>query len=503
MTSLHLASPTRLQIRDLIEGSMDRRKIEATLKYRDLRAVFAWKKFNNSAYAKDALKARCSDDAEYEETVEKMKAAQNRTCLLPDDETYAGLAPRLRQMLNCELTSDVEYPESELLAWHDQPKNTLRPYQRQAVDALIEARHGGIELATGLGKSTILLYLVKELGLKTVVMCPSRSIASQLLDDFQAALGKKRVGMFGDGKHDASKLVTIAISNSLALVDETSEHWEAFQAVKVFAVDESHLTPADTLQKVCFGLMANAPYRFFVSATQLRNDGLGVVLEGITGQIVMRMTAREGIQAGWLAVPNFVMIPFSGVADSTGYLKTYSDVTRTHRFHLVNNKPLHKLAAQLANRSVDALGAKTLIMIDELPQFQHLLPHLRHKVGFAHAATGDARKKIPAGYEKSDVKKLVAAFNAGEINVLVGTSCVATGTDFTTVGHIIDLSGGASEIALRQRIGRGTRRPPGKNSFNYTDFDLFNVPDLHRHADTRRVIYRDIWMEPQIVNIRA
>jgi hypothetical protein len=62
--------------------------------------------------------------------------------------------------------------------------------------------------------------------------------------------------------------------------------WEKLSKAQVFIADESHMTPAKTLQEVCFGLLKHAPYRFFFSATQMRGDGLGLLLEGIVGKIV-------------------------------------------------------------------------------------------------------------------------------------------------------------------------------------------------------------------------
>jgi superfamily II DNA or RNA helicase len=493
MIILRTYSPCRTRIEGLPPaGCRERLQVESALSYKDKKAVFALKRFKNSAWLRQNIIESRGEEA-YLEELRKLKEQQNGSCLLSGDETYSGLGPRLQSILGCQLINEVEYPDRELIPWDNQPKNALRDYQREAVEKLLAARHGAVELATGLGKSTIILYLVKALGLPTVVMAPSRSIANQLYADFRYALGGKRVGFFGDGKKDCSKLVTIAIAASLVRVDPGSQHWEAFQKKQVFIADESHLTPAATLQQVCFGLLANAPYRLFFSATQMRNDGLDVVLEGITGPVTMRMSTREGIDGGFLAKPHFRVVPVESEDDYRS-----QDIMRLHRHHFVNNRRLAKAAATLANMTVDRLKTPCLILIDELPQFSHILPHLRHKVALAHAADGKkAKEDIPAGYQSSDVDALVKDFNAGNLPILVGTSCVSTGTDFTKVGHVIYMVGGGSEIALRQAIGRGTRKPEGKSSFIFTDFDVVDVPELHRQADARRMVYADIW-EPAV-----
>jgi superfamily II DNA or RNA helicase len=499
MTVLRTYSPCRTRIEGLPPaGSKERLQVESALSYRDKKAVFALKRLKNSSWLRQSIIESKGEEA-YLEELRRLKAEQDGSCLLENDETYSGLASRLQGILGCQLINEVEYPDRELIPWESQPKNTMRPYQKEAVQRLLQARHGAVELATGLGKSTIILYLVKSLGLPTVVMAPSRSIAGQLYADFKYALGAKRVGFFGDGKKDCNKLVTIAIAASLVRVEPGTPQWEAFQKKQVFVADESHLTPAATLQQVCFGLLAQAPYRLFFSATQMRNDGLDVVLEGITGPVTMRMSTREGIEGGFLAKPHFRI---AAVESEDDYRS--SDIMRLHRHHVVNNRYMAKAAASLANLTIDHLKTPCLILIDELPQFTHILPHLRHKVALAHAADPKkAKEEIPSGYQTCNVDALVKAFNAGDLPILVGTSCVSTGTDFTKVGHVIYLVGGSSEIALRQAIGRGTRKPEGKFSFIFTDFDVVDVPELHRQADARRAVYADIWEPAKEVKINV
>lgn len=502
MTEIVIKEPTLARIIGLKES--DRSTLVSAMKYRDLKKYYEYQRIIHSRRMLQALRESCLDEDEYHSRIQELRDSQHQTVLMDGDIVPAGLAPRVAELLGCSISNSVKYPEGRMFPWNEAPKNKPRPYQVEAIDRLIEARHGAIELATGLGKSTILLYLTKRLGLSSVIMCPSISIASQLYADFTQALGSKRVGLYGDGKKVCNRMVTIAIAASLAQVPVGSADWKTFQSKDLFAVDESHQTPATTLKHVCYGLMANAAYRLFVSATQLRGDGTGIVLEGITSTVVMRMSAREGIDAGWLARPRFKMLSVSGVVGDDGSLYSNRDVNRVQQHHIVKNPSVHKLAALLANKTYNALRASTLIIIDEIPQFASLLPHLQHKVAFAHSVKDKERlEKIPPAYRKSDVVSLVKAFNAGEFPVLVGTSAITTGTDFTTVGHIVDMMGGASETSVRQRVGRGTRRPPGKESFSYTDFDFANVPELHRHADARREIYADIYEDAQEIDMMS
>jgi superfamily II DNA or RNA helicase len=326
---------------------------------------------------------------------------------------------------------------------------------------------------TGLGKSRILLDLAHHLGLKTIIVAPSASILTQLIKDFSRYLGERYVGQYGDGKKKFDRLITIATFQSLTRLEPGDEAWEELSKCEVFMVDESHLCPAATLEKVCMGLARNAKYRFFVSATQVRGDGSGIVLKGIVGEIVYSMTVAEGVDQGFLAKPNFKMIrvvsddPFESI-----------DVTKMTRKHHYYNPKIIKTAADIANKAVAHLGHKVLIQVEEIAQFQHLLRHLEFDPRFAHGAAKsdpDLREKLPEKYWASDPAKLADQFNNEEFPILVGTSCISVGTDLRTPQTIINLMGGCSPIGIPQAVGRGTRRHTfldgsRKTSFNFVDF---------------------------------
>jgi superfamily II DNA or RNA helicase len=441
--------------------------------------------------------------------------AERKKCLLFEDDvglwTYSGLAHKLPALVGGAFPATTLYdlPPSKVMPYANLPRFKDRPYQTESVEALLEhAGEGpvGIELPTGAGKSTVIRKLLKELALGAVVMAPSTSIALQLFSDLVYYFGARYVGLYGDGKKQYDKLFVVGIDDSLSKVEPGSPAWKAFQAKSVFIADESHLTPATSLQRVCFGMLKNAPYRFFVSATQMRNDGLDLVLDGITGRIVYRKTARELIDAGYLSKPIFKMVKlhsYSGVRSQ--------DPNRMTREHLYYNPIVNRVAADLANKFVSEMKRPTIILIEELEQFRELLPHFKHVAKFAHAPLDKAKKElVPEAYWADKHTDLVQAFNRGEIPILVGTSCIATGTDIQVAEAGIYLMGGKSEIKVKQGVGRETRGGTagtvmnpwtGKQKINciHVDFDVLPFGDdvdgfaPHRHADARRDIYASIY----------
>lgn len=452
----------------------------------------------------------------------KLLEHQLKACILftndrGEQKTYSGLARDLAQELGIEKVElQVKYPEPDPMSWAVVPKFNPRYFQSEMESALLQAKHGAVSVGTGLGKSRSIMDLLHDIGLRSCVMAPTQSIAHQLHEEFCRHLGKKNVGLYGDGKHEIGKLVTVAIGASLTRIEPASDAWKWFRECDVFIVDESHLVPSKTLEKVCMRLFAKAAYRFFFSATQTRMDGTEKVLKGITNAIVYEKSVRSGVEEGFLAQPKFKMIRVESDSDFCS-----GDVQKLTREHLFKNPKVLDRACDIANKAVSLLGHQVLIMVDELDQFQMLEARLKHEVRFAHGQdnTADAKKKLPQDYWRSNPVKLVEAFNAREFPILVGTSCINTGTDIKTVETCLMLAGGKSDIAVPQTVGRCTRggangtpvlRADGqqKTACNFVDFaprlrtqdyndygdtDDAKMSPIFRHAIARAEIYKSIY----------
>lgn len=443
-----------------------------------------------------------------------------KACILHTGEsgelsTYSGLAEDLAQELGISgVERLVRYPAPNPIPWSVVPKFKPRSFQTEMEAALLKAGHGAVSVGTGLGKSRSIMDLLHELGLRAVVMAPSQSIARQLYGEFTQHLGKKYVGLYGDGRHDLGKLITVCIGASLTRVEPGSDAWSWFNEAEVFIVDESHLVPARTLEKVCMQLVARARYRFFFSATQTRMDGTEKVLKGITGPIVFEKSVRSGIEEGYLASLNFKMVR---VRSNSSFHSM--DVQKMTQEHLYKNSDVLDRACDIANKAVKLLGHQVLILVDELDQFPMIQARLHHEAGFAHGQdnSADAKKKLPREYWRSDPVALVDSFNAREFPTLVGTSCINIGTDIKSVETCLFLAGGKSDIAVPQSVGRCTRGGPlgvpvprldgrQKTSCNFVDFAVMvsnehyqdgdtegKMSPVYRHAIARSEIYKSIY----------
>jgi len=483
MNGLILSTPTKLRL-NFPDEVID--SVRKHLTFRDSAAQFAYTRFKNNRWY-----ANQHGPEAFQEELNRLKALIVVELIFEDDQglyTYSGLRDYLRPFLG-ETRNDVSYPESKPLAYMGTSQK-MRPYQEVAVEALMMARHGAIESATGTGKTRCIQELIKRHGLRSVVVTPSTSIARQIYKNFKNIFGVKKVGLFGDGRHDLGKQITVGIAASLTRVEPRTEVAKFFAGVEVLIFDESHTIPSETFKKVCLGVLESAPYRYFVSATQIRNDGKDRLLAALTGPIVFDYPLVRAVNEGFLSKPNFYI---HRVSTDTNF---YSDDTlEMMRAHIYNNKILHAIAADLANKFVSLCGHQVLILIENITQFSLLIPHLKHETRFVHGGlTAKNKDSVDSRFHKADVETSVDDFNANKFPILVGTSCVGVGTDFKGVNTIIYLQGGKSEIKVSQAVGRGTRMVDGKFEFNFVDFDVdVDCPALRKQVMVRKKIYDSLY----------
>lgn len=437
---------------------------------------------------RDGWQAR-ADELKKEMTVCLVYKVDGKICVRP------GSIPYIQKKFP---DTTVEYDDNYLklfqkpkpFPWYKKIPFDLYPYQKESIEKLIGERHGNVQLCTGAGKSAIILTIARNLGLKTVVATPSVSIFTEMLDKFEKHLGKSSVGALGDGKKRLGKLFTVAISKSLTNLKPGTPEFKEISSAQVLLVDESHLWGASTLDDVCHNLFANVPYRMFFSGTQTRGDGSEKLLQSIIGQTVVTLTTEEAIKGGYICDHEFRIVPVKTTAP--GYVS--DDPLNMKRKHFLHNDNIAQFIAKLANSAFQARGERTLILVDEIEQIYRLIPHLT--IPYV-CATGDNRKDLGG----LDAQEAVEKFNRGEAGVLIGTSCISTGTNIFPTHHTANWQGGSSEIKTKQgAVGRSVRKLEGSGYEKYHapkkksiiwDFRVIAVDSQEKQLKDRIGFYQD------------
>ena len=443
-------SPTKAIVRNLDEDT--REKVTKALSYRNTSIGFQISKH---------LKNRWFKEKNPVEWAAHLKVLNSKAgdCLLKHDGKDHWIRPGSIPYLHKHTTSvvnEVQYPEFKPLKWKKTPDFEPFPYQAESIKRLMAVKHGNVSLPTGCGKSFILLLLAQQMGLDAVIVTPSQSIFNELLTEFQLRLGKDVVGGYGDGWKDIKQKITIAIGKSLTMLEEGTAAYEFFKNKKAVMVDESHTFAAEQLNDVCHGVLADAPYRMFVSATQTRNDGTEKVLASIIGENVLDMSLEDAIAQGYLCPLKFTIMATTA-PKKLMKAPIPRDPTICKRKYFLYNENIAEIIAKIANGSWERRQQSTLVLVEELEQIEMLVKLLT--VPFAYVHSADKKKAKEFNLEKVDLQESVQKFNSGEVKVLIGTKAIATGTNLYPTHNCCNWMGGSSEIVTKQgAMGRSTRR---------------------------------------------
>jgi superfamily II DNA or RNA helicase len=491
MIKITIKTPTKCIIENLTESQ--KQDLKAQLTYNNTSAMFNLKALKKNHWLKQ------NRPHTYETRLKELEG-QLQGCML-DVCPETGLPmfnPGYISYLkgfSLDITNEIVYPETKTIPWSHKLPFDLYPYQKESVEKLIAAKHGCVELCTGAGKTAIILTIAREMGLRTAIVTPSKSIFLEILEQAEYHLGKGAVGAYGDSKKKLGKMVTICVSKSLTMVKPGSKEEEFFKNIQLVISDESHLNAAETLEKVFHGLLKDVPYRMFLSGTQVRGDGKDKLLHAIIGKKVHELNTKDAVDGGYICPVKFFV--FKTKSNSNSKTKEPLEAKRNHFLY---NENIANIIARVANSSWKYAEQSTLILVEELQQIQSLISKLDVPYEYVHSASKAEATKF--GLETRKVDQAVKRFNTGEVKVLIGTSCISTGTNIYPTHNTVNWVGGTSEVKTKQgTIGRSVRvlekskyaqfhRP--KPFTRVYDFEVTNNLVMQKQLEKRIEMYKEV-----------
>lgn len=169
-----------------------------------------------------------------------------------------------------------------------QPTISLRAYQEDARQAMLQVQRGILHGVPRSGKTRIMAAVVQSL--PTYRPClwltgfDRFELARQTADELERLLGES-VAVIGD-KHRDREDATVLVAMRPSLIRHVHEPW--LKEVRIVVGDECHyLASPDytTILRACTG----AVRVYVMSGTPWRNDGRDLILEGNTGPVVHRI----------------------------------------------------------------------------------------------------------------------------------------------------------------------------------------------------------------------
>ena len=336
----------------------------------------------------------------------------------------------------------------------------LRPYQDQALQAILKKDFGVLEALMGSGKTVIALAAIAARKQPTLILVHNKELLYQWRDRIKEFLGIK-AGLIGDG-HNLLSAVTVSIINSAKkrLVELPTFFGQII-------VDEVHRTPGAMLSEVVRAF--DCKYMLGLSATPYRRDGLTALIHWFVGSLVHKTDPKELQEVGAVLVPEIH-------TRETGfnYQKLLSLIVEDEDR---NNQIVYDVMVE-ARRPGTAL-----VVSDRVEHCETLARLLASRNLRVETLTGQLKAK--------ERKSVVEDIRAGKVDVVIATiQLIGEGVDFPKLTSLFLATPIKFSARLIQVIGRILRPMEGKKPrvYDYSD----PVGPLFASARARGKTYKEM-----------
>jgi superfamily II DNA or RNA helicase len=343
-------------------------------------------------------------------------------------------------------------PESLVLRCEPPKSFTLRPYQSECVDSIIES-WGEFQrvlavLPTGAGK-TVIFSKVTERSLpgRTLILAHREELIEQAVAKIEATTGI--VAQVEKAERKAGRNATVVVGSVQTLQGDRLAAWPQDHFARI-VVDEAHHALSDTYRRIldhfCTARVLG------VTATPFRGDkkNLGTLFQSIAFEVGL----IDLIKSGYLAPIKIKSIPLP--IDLNG-IRTISGDFDMDQVDQALDPILIKAAEAIVREAGDRKILIFLPLRKTSKKFTEILCNLGVKA--AHVdGTSENRKEI------------LESFSKGEFQVLCNAMLLTEGYDEPSVDCICILKPTKSQPLYAQMVGRGTRIYPGKKEVLLLDF---------------------------------
>lgn len=286
--------------------------------------------------------------------------------------------------------------------------------------------------------------------------------------------------------------ITVAMIQTLAEWNSFDVH-ELGKRFGISVCDEFHHIPAKQWAQV--QNMLPCRYRWGLSATPIREDGMQIITNLIMGPKIAEVKYEELLRGGYLEKPVIVRVATNFVFPPGP--KKEALAKRLLRLHgrLMRDQHRNEIIVNLALSEVHR-GRTVLI----------LAGFIKHTLVLAAGLSARGVKAYPitSRTKKDDRDRLIRELRHGQIDVLVATSLADEGLDIQALSTVIQAFPARAKGRTKQRLGRVMRRSIGKDSARFYDLIDGNVPLLVKRAQSRDEVYREVLgPELEIVEIPA
>lgn len=323
----------------------------------------------------------------------------------------------------------------------------LRPYQARAVDSALKHDQGTTEAPTGSGKTVMGLALIQQREQRALILVHTRELLNQWRDRVRAMLGIE-AGIIGGGQWQEGEQVTVCMFQTLTRRPEDTEQMAAGYGLVL--VDEAHHVPAATFARTL--AMLPCRYRYGLTATPYRRDGLTPLLRLLIGPTIARVTPAE-VEAARGIVPA-VIRPVR-----TGWGPGPVDSWQAYIERASRDLGRHQFVISVAARSVRA-GIPTLILVERID----------HTEGLGAVARGRCINTVVLHGALTTRERQAAFARIHDAPLTIGTTgLLGEGFDAPAWGALVLAIPISGKARVLQAVGRILRPAPGKQTAYVAD----------------------------------
>lgn len=340
-------------------------------------------------------------------------------------------------------------------------KVTLRPYQQQCLDALIEkeAEHHRqyAVLPTGSGKTIVMAKLAEaKLPDKTLILAHREDLIDQAQEKVWNTIGIEAGVEMNTSKASKDDNVVIAsVQSAIGRLDRYAPNH--FDAV---IIDECHHAVSGTFQKV-LNYFGSAP-AFGFTATEERND---------KNQITSWFDNRSYEVTMPQLIPEY-LCPVRALCLPTRIDMT--DVSERKLGGFYHEGTMHEKIMPLMRNIAEQIkfyaGDRKTVVFLPLIQTSQMFAQVCREVGLE-------AKHIDGQMNKHDKKEIKSWLRTTKSGVLCNSMLLTEGFDEPSISAICNLRPTSSLSLYQQIVGRGMRKHDSKNDLLLLDF-LFQAENL-------------------------
>jgi len=331
----------------------------------------------------------------------------------------------------------------------------LRPYQKEALEAILSAEDKGITkqlvvLPTGAGKTILFaqLPLMRKDSLPMLVLAHRAELLNQAKSKIELINPELSVGI--EQAEKKAGYTDVVIASVPTLGRDNSSRIEEYPKdyFKTIVVDEAHHAAATSYRRILDYF--NPDLLLGVTATPQRSDSVRLI--DVFQEIVYYKSIQDLIKQGWLS-------------PLTGYrVKTTTDISSVEiqNGEYKQDQLLEAVDNPIRNSSIVnayndlALNKKTIV-------FAAGVNHAK-SLARAFEENGSLVRIILGETEEQERSQILSDFSAGNINIIINVGVLTEGFDEPSIEAIILAKPTRSTLLYTQIVGRGTRLYVGKES---------------------------------------